>query len=428
MNRSDAPAVPADWLHQQRWFAGKAGRAAPGAARVIDLGEGLTIRLLDVGDDCYQLVSRDDRPDSLEDPATAAGLVDALRRRATAADATGEVRFHLAPGTELGDTTPHPLGAEQSNTSLVVDDRWILKVFRRVQGGTNPELEVLRFLADRGAPHVPRLAGWYELRNGSAEATLGVLQALVPDAADGWRWVLEHLPWRPQETIDALHRLGGVIADLHRALAGGEPADGFGTAPGGPRSSRSIADGIVADAERTAAMLPSERSDVGSLLDQAGRSAQALARDLDGGPSIRVHGDLHLGQLLVGPQGWTVIDWEGEPSRSLAERRALQPALRDLAGLLRSLAYAVATIQREAAGHPLAGWLSAARASLLDGYLERADPALLPPTAVGVRDQLALLELEKLVYEVGYEAANRPGWLDIPVSGLAAAVAGERAA
>ncbi|MGN6694361.1 MAG: maltokinase N-terminal cap-like domain-containing protein [Aquihabitans sp.] len=424
----DRSAVTAEWLHQQRWYAGKASDASPGDARVIGLGDGLTVSLLDVGDDCYQLLSRDDRPDSLDDPATASALVEALRSQRAASDAAGEIRFHLVPDTEIGDGAARPMGAEQSNSSLVVDDRWILKVFRRVQGGTNPELEVLRFLADRAAPHVPRLAGWYELRNGSAEATLGVLQALVPDAADGWRWVLEHLPWRPQETVDALHQLGGVIADLHRALASGDPDDGFGSTAGGTGASRTIASGIAADAERVASMVPTDRADIRTLLEDAGRVAHATADGLDSGRLIRVHGDLHLGQLLVGAEGWTVIDWEGEPSRSLAERRALQPALRDVAGLLRSLSYAVATVQRESVGHPLAGWLAAARAALLDGYLERADPELLPPSAVGIRDQLALLELEKLVYEVGYEAANRPGWLDIPIAGLAAAIARDRAA
>jgi trehalose synthase-fused probable maltokinase len=428
MTSTQTGAVPAAWLQQQRWFAGKATDAEPGAARVVELGDGLTITLLDVGDDRYQLVSRGDGPDSLENPATAAALLDALRDQRAATDASGEVRFHLLADAEIGGAAPRPMGAEQSNSSLVVDDRWILKVFRRVQEGTNPELEVLRFLADRAAPHVPRLAGWYELRDGATEATLGVLQALVPDATDGWRWVLEHLPWRPQETVDALHRLGCVIATLHRSLATGDGADGFGTSAGGVTASQGIAEGIAADAERVAALLPTDRADVRHLLDRAVEMAKETARTLDAGRLIRVHGDLHLGQLLVGADGWTVIDWEGEPSRRLAERRALQPALRDVAGLLRSLSYAVATVQRESVGHPLGGWLAAARAALLDGYLGHADPDLLPPSAVGIRDQLALLELEKVVYEVGYEAANRPGWLDIPVSALAAAVAKDRAA
>jgi maltokinase len=421
-------APTTEWLHGQRWFAGKATADEPGDVHAIELGGGLAVSLVDVGEDRYQLVSLDDRPDALDDPAVASALVEALRDQRAVPTPVGELRFHLTPDTALGAGWAQPMGAEQSNSSLVVDDRWILKVFRRVQPGTNPELEVLRFLADRAAPHVPRLAGWYELRDGADEATLGVLQALVPDAEDGWRWVLEHLPWRPQETVDALHQLGGVIATLHRSLAGGDVADGFGSVAGGIRASEAIADGIRADAERVAAALPRDRDDVRSLLAEAGRVAGATAHGLDSGRAIRVHGDLHLGQLLVGAEGWTVIDWEGEPSRPLAERRALQPALRDVAGLLRSLSYAVATVQRGSTGHPLGGWLAAARAALLDGYLEVADPALLPPSAVGIRDLLALLELEKLVYEVGYEAAHRPGWLDIPVSGLAAAVTGARAA
>ncbi|MCU1371372.1 MAG: hypothetical protein JWO77_2566 [Ilumatobacteraceae bacterium] len=425
---SATTGLTAGWLHEQRWFAGKATTAEPGRTRAIDVGAGLEVALVDVGGDCYQLVSDGERPDSLDDPATAQALVAALQEERSVTGAAGEIRFRLAPGTSVGAVEVRPMGAEQSNSSLLVGDQWILKVFRRVQSGTNPELEVLRFLAEQGAPHVPPLSGWYELHDGSDEATLGVLQTLVPDAEDGWGWMLEHLPWRPQETVDALHHLGGVIATLHRALAGGEVEGGFGCVTGGAPAARAIADGIAADAERVAATVPSDRPEVRAMLDEAGRTAAAAARDLDSGQLIRVHGDLHLGQLLVGAAGWTVIDWEGEPSRPLAERRTHQPALRDVAGLLRSLSYAVATVERTAAVRPLSGWLAAARAAFLDGYLERADPLLLPPSAVGVRDLLMLLELEKLVYEVGYEAANRPDWLDIPVAGLEAAVAGSRAA
>ena len=414
-------APSAEWLAQQRWFAGKALATASikaGKPMITVVGKDLEIALVEIGDDHYQLVSLGDHADSLDQPATARALLTALRDGSSAEGAAGVVSFHLADSTELAVHPVRPIGVEQSNTSLVVGDRWILKVFRRVQPGLNPELEVLRFLADRNAANVPRLAGWYEVSGGPVDGTLGVLESLVPDAADGWEWILDRLAHAPQDTIKPLHRLGSVIATLHRTLAEGDVANGFGTVPAGTGAARSIANGVAADAARVAASLQADQGTVRDALDSTAHHALELADGLNPGTAIRVHGDLHLGQLLLGPDGWTVIDWEGEPSRSLAARRAHQPALRDMAGLLRSLSYAAATVERSGVTRPLRGWLAAARSALLDGYLASADPALLPAGAVATKRLLDLLEIEKLVYEVGYEAANRPTWLDIPVSGL----------
>ena len=409
------------WLTQQRWFAGKALAAASIKAEepmVTVVGTDLEIALVKIGDDQYQMISQAGRADSLDDPATATALLTALRDGVAAEGAAGVVEFHLSDAVELAVQPVRPIGVEQSNTSLVVGDQWILKVFRRVQPGLNPELEVLRFLAARNAANVPRLAGWYEVSGGPVDGTLGVLESLVPDAVDGWEWLLDRLAHAPQDTIKPLHRLGGVIATLHRTLSEGTVADGFGTVPGNADAACSIAEGIADDAARVAASLQGDHGAVRDALGSTARHANDLARGLRTGTAIRVHGDLHLGQLLLGPNGWTVIDWEGEPSRSLAARRAHQPALRDVAGLLRSLSYAAATVERAGVVRPLRGWLAAARSALLDGYLMTADPALLPAGGVATKRLLELLEIEKLVYEVGYEAANRPRWLDIPVTDL----------
>jgi trehalose synthase-fused probable maltokinase len=137
----------------------------------------------------------------------------------------------------------------------------------------------------------------------------------------------------------------------------------------------------------------------------------------NGGRLIRHHGDLHLGQTLHTPGGWVILDFEGEPARSLEDRRAKQPALRDLAGLLRSLSYAAAT--RARVGGPWTrGWEVAARAALLDGYLASADPDLLPAPGAATTRLLALLELEKVLYELRYELGNRPDWVRLPLEGL----------
>jgi trehalose synthase-fused probable maltokinase len=413
-------APSATWFAQQRWFAGKGSDAEPGAARHTAVGDAIDVGLVEVGGQQYQLVSQDGETDSMHDPGAARALVGALRDGAAAAGDAGEVVFHLDPSTELANRSVRPVGAEQSNTSVIVDDRWILKVFRRIQPGVNPELEVLRFLADRGASNVPRLAGWYEVRSGPVDGTLGVLQALVPDAQDGWDWVLDRLPWRPEETIAPLHRLGAVLASVHTTLAAGsDGSDGFGTTDGGAALAQTIAEGIAADARQVAVDLPPDHDHTIAALAEAVDAARQLADGLDAGRAQRVHGDLHLGQVLYDGHDWTVIDWEGEPSRPLDERRALQPALRDVAGLLRSLSYAATTAGRREELRPLDGWHAAARAALLDGYLGTADPALLPQQTGATARLLRLLELEKIVYEIGYEASHRPGWLDIPLSALA---------
>jgi trehalose synthase-fused probable maltokinase len=412
-------APSATWFAEQRWFAGKGSDAEPGAEHRTAVGDAIAVELVEVGDDRYQLISQDGETDSMHDPEAGRALVRALREGTSADGDAGEVVFHLEPGTDVANRSVRPVGAEQSNTSLIVDDEWILKVFRRIQPGVNPELEVLRFLAGQGASNVPRLAGWYEVRRGPIEGTLGVLQALVPDAQDGWDWVLDRLLWRPEETIAPLHRLGEAIASVHATLAAGSgEVDGFGTKEGGTELAEAIADGIATDAGRVGAALPAGQGRARDALDAAVVAARELADGLDAGRAQRVHGDLHLGQVLYAAGDWTVIDWEGEPSRPLDERRALQPALRDVAGLLRSLSYAAATAGRRADLRPLDGWHAAARAALLDGYLGTADPALLPQQIGATARLLRLLELEKIVYEVGYEAAHRPGWLDIPVGAL----------
>jgi maltose alpha-D-glucosyltransferase/alpha-amylase len=157
------------------------------------------------------------------------------------------------------------------------------------------------------------------------------------------------------------------------------------------------------------------------LLPPDGHHLVARAVDAvgtDTGAAIRVHGDLHLGQTLLGGDGWMLLDFEGEPDRPVAERRVHASPLRDVAGMLRSLAYAVAAHERSG-GAPLApGWEPAARAALLDGYLAAVDPALLPGSAASVDQLLALLELEKVLYEVAYERAHRPDWEAIPLAGL----------
>ncbi|MCB0972077.1 MAG: phosphotransferase, partial [Acidimicrobiales bacterium] len=250
----------------------------------------------------------------------------------------------------------------------------------------------------------------YELVAPDGVATVcGVVHHLVPGALDGWALVRAALAGDPGGVLARLRDLGVATARLHRALgtAGDDPS--FGAEPLAGTALWSLADRLHADP----VLGDDGQHAVAHLLDAIGA---------DTGAAIRTHGDLHLGQTMVGPDGWVIFDFEGEPARPLADRAERRSPLRDVAGLLRSVGYARATHERDG-GRPVGpGWEAAARAALLDGYLATVDPALLPTSAAAVHRLLTLHELEKLAYEVAYERAHRPDWEAIPLGGLQALV------
>ncbi|MCU1352941.1 MAG: hypothetical protein JWM05_2150 [Acidimicrobiales bacterium] len=360
--------------------------------------------------------------DALAEPEAAAALVDRLRHPGTAAGPGATVSFHWADGhPPPPDGVVRPIGAEQSNSSVVIGDALVLKVFRRLRPGVNPELEMSRFLTAAGYPHVPALAGWYDADLDGEPLTLGVAQDLVADGRDGWDHVLDGLQTDPGSLLGPLRRLGAVVAGLHDALGAapaGDPA--FAPQPCDSAAVQAMAGQVAADARSVLGALASSGPGAGlrDRVDEAVAAAHALAADLSGGRLIRHHGDLHLGQTLHTPHGWVLLDFEGEPARDLEQRRARHTPLRDVAGLLRSFAYATATADRSTGLGAPHGWEAAARSALLDGYLAAVDPALLPASALATRRLLALMELEKVIYEIGYEVGHRPDWVDIPATSL----------
>ena len=414
------PSGPVDlarWMADQRWFA--RSEAEPVVVDVDELAlptdPPVALALATLADGArYQLVrpgtaDGPSRHDAAADPEVATALARFATSPATPAAPLDGVRGCAVGSVRLGDAGARPLGAEQTNTSCIVGGTHVLKVLRRVQPGIHPEVEVGLHLATAADVPVPRLAGWYELPapdgDSDGEPTvLGVVHELVPAALDGWALVLSSLAGDPGGVLALLHDLGGAIARTHAALA--RPGDGFGTEPFATADLWALADRLLADP-----LLP----DDGHHL--VARAVQAIGDDA--GAAIRVHGDLHLGQTLLGSQGWMLLDFEGEPARPVAERRLRSSPLRDVAGMLRSFSYAAAA-HRRAEGAPLSpDWEVAARAALLDGYLAVADPALLPASPVALRHLLVLLELEKVLYEVAYERAHRPDWEAIPLTGLA---------
>jgi maltokinase len=313
-----------------------------------------------------------------------------------------------------------PVGTEQSNTSLVYDDAVILKVFRHLSDGPNPEVEVTEALAQVGFTFVAEpLAAW---RKDGRD--LALLQRFLAGGTEGWAMALTSLrelyaePCDPKESGADFgaesERLGEVTAELHLAMA-----QAFGPHKG---LASEWADLMEAQVQRVLGQAESR-----DLAQRALRIVGHL-RDLpDAGPAIRVHGDYHLGQVMRTDSGWFVLDFEGEPARALLERIRPTSPLKDVAGMLRSFHYAtaVAMVTQEDDMTELArAWEARNRACFLTGYLRRAgDPGenaqpILPADPPARSAVLAAFELDKAVYEVAYERAHRPDWAFIPLQAV----------
>ncbi len=355
--------------------------------------------------------------DGLWDVEVTAWLIDAIRDGRQ----VGDLRFVAEPGAEIAHDVPgRVLGVEQSNTSVSWGERSILKTFRRVTAGTNPDLELHRALRSVDSTEVAALQGAVEGLLDGAPATLGMLQDYAANSADGWsmamasvRDLLAEADLRADEVggdfAGEASRLGetvGVVHDeLRRALGVSE------------RDARELASSWHARLAVTTAEVPALAPHVDAI--RATYDAVAgLGAPL---PTQRVHGDLHLGQTLRTPYGWLIIDFEGEPAAPLVERARPDSVLRDVAGMLRSFDYAAfhqiltSGPERDSQLEWRANeWAERNRSAFCDGYTLRAggDP----------RDQRALLrafELDKAVYELLYETRSRPTWAPIPLASIA---------
>jgi trehalose synthase-fused probable maltokinase len=360
--------------------------------------------------------------DALADPAHARELLHGMRSQSEVAVGEGVLRFRWAESADAGEggtVDVRAVGVEQSNSSVVFGEELILKAFRRLEPGVNPELELLRFLSERGFPHIAPLAGWYELEGRLIDATLGILQEYLADAQGGWELVLDGIARDADGLLERLRTLGAVTGELHTALAdGSDPA----FAPDEP-STESLSL-LTADIDEQIERLFTDLPDLDALAPLVGRGQdvrerlQALSRIGAGGRVIRTHGDYHLGQTMLAGRGWVILDFEGEPARPLAERRLKRSPLRDVAGMLRSFSYAAAAARIQRGAEAPDGWEQRARDAFMRGYHETIDPGLLPPGQQATDQLLAVFELEKAVYELRYELNNRPEWVEIPVAGM----------
>jgi maltokinase len=360
--------------------------------------------------------------DAISDAELARRILELVRT--DSALETGEATIVFRPTGELPAELDEvrPMGAEQSNSSLVLDEQFVLKLYRRIAPGMNPELEVLRFLTERGFEHTPALQGYVSYEGRPLEATLAIVQEFVPAQGDGWELALDTLArgevdWLPGRT----RRLGEVTALLHNALAS-DPSDPH-FAPEDPSTEALalLSASIDEEIEHVFAALP----DSPALEQVRGRGEEVrdhlrlLTNIGHVGRVIRTHGDYHLGQALwTDAEEWVILDFEGEPARSVPERRRKISPLRDVAGMLRSFAYAATAARIQRNVEPPEDWEQRCRSEFLDGYLETADPALLPSSRDQTERLLTVFELEKAVYELRYELHNRPDWVAIPVAGI----------
>ncbi|MGW8883531.1 maltokinase N-terminal cap-like domain-containing protein [Streptomyces sp. NPDC055749] len=431
-----APLLHA-WLPGQRWFAGKGQPvthfslvSATEILAVSSAGTGpgllhLLVRAHQPGlpangaGDCYQLLlgvratlppllapaligRLQDGPlaghtvyEGLHDPRVAELLLERFRRPGT----LGPLRFDRAAAIPSG-LAPRVLDAEQSNSSLVYGDAYILKIFRRVFPGTNPDLELPLALTREGCGRVPAPVAWFEA-TAPEPVTLGVLQPFLHGARDGWQLALGALA-AGRDFVPEAHALGRATAEVHTALAAALPT------PALRRSqTRHLVAGMTERLEAAAQAVPALVPYVSGL--RTAFDAVAALGHQGGWAAQRVHGDLHLGQTLRAEDGfWSLIDFEGEPARPLPERRRPQPPVRDVAGMLRSFDYAARSHRPWNAE-----WAARCRAAYCEGYAEAAgsDPRAEP-------ELLRAYETDKAVYEVLYEARNRPDWLPVPMAAI----------
>ncbi len=435
-----------DFLPRQRWYAGHEPPASLVATTIDhrDDDPALVWYLLETADAAgvpatYQVVLGG-RPVGSESDFLQG------KQRVTVGEVDGLLWYDALVDPELALTVlervapdesaqvARPLVVEQSNTSVVYDERLILKLFRRVHPEPNPDVEITEVLGERGFPHVvPQLA---ELRYEGAD--LAVVRQYMLGATDAWS--LAHTSLRdllgtrvPPEEAGAdfgpeAHTLGEVTGRLHLALA-----EAFGIGPGDPEA---WLDGFRAQLER----LPRGEVEVGGeVVDGAdlvdvvavGAVLGELLEVADAGPSLRIHGDLHLGQLLLADAGWFVLDFEGEPVRPVRERLAAGSPLRDVAGMVRSFHYAahagLVERGRDVDDELVAlteAWEMRAVAAFWQGYqgVPGID-AVLPASAEDRARVLRAFELDKAVYEITYELAHRPDWVVIPAAAVRRALA-----
>ncbi len=443
------------WIPVQRWFGGKGRGAQFTLDRLTELNPWPQVTLWTARADyadgdaetyIVPIVARDEPVHTLEHVLigtvdTDAGprwVYDALHDKEVtplwlsgmrdasddAADSgAGPIRFvRYSPGEDIpvGESSL-VLSGEQSNTSMVFGDRAIMKFFRRLQPGVNPDIEIQGELTKLGARNIARLLGAVELVVDGEPCSLAMLQEFMTSATDGWELAKAsvrdlmaeadlHADEAGGDFAGEAHRLGIAVAEVHADLA-----TAFGGRAATAEELQTRSQQMLERLRRAVDVVP----ELNDVADGLARTFTAFGELPGGAPLQRIHGDLHLGQALRTVYRWVLIDFEGEPAAGIDARRSLDFVLRDVAGMLRSFEYAghhrVIDLGADSQlSYRATEWSERNRTAFCEGYTEVAgsDP----------REQNVLLrafEADKAVYEAVYEARNRPTWLPIPLASLA---------
>ncbi|MGN8049689.1 phosphotransferase [Curtobacterium sp. 22159] len=399
------------WIAHQRWYTAKG--AEPRLHTVAqDDGTRLVLDEAPTGPVLYQAPVTLGADGAVRDATTDQEWVRELAARIDA-DAQS-----LRPiGTV---TASRVLSGEQSNTSIICDtdsgEQVIVKVFRVLHHGDNPDVTTQLALSAAGSARVPRVYGalrgtWPDAGrpDGTATGHLAFAQEFLPGLEDAWRVALRDAR-AGTSSSSAADRLGAALAEVHRTLATALP-----TEPADEERRTAAIDAMHRRLAAAAREAPAVADHLDAVRSVYARAEQAAWPDLQ-----RIHGDLHLGQVLAAPEprGWVFLDFEGEPLRPLAERSLPDVTLRDVAGMLRSFDYVAGALAQDADPVDAGEWAHSARSAFLDGYQRGTGTDLRVH-----RELLDAFELDKAVYEVVYETRNRPGWVGIPLAAVERLVA-----
>lgn len=419
--------ISSEFIRTRRWFRSKTRSIAKVEVEDV-IWRFLVVRLhYDEGDsDLYLLTG--EQTEALDDAGFRAQLLRAFEERSSYSGKSGELIFRQTKAFQpAGQKLTSSLsGAEQSNTSIIYRDQFILKLFRKIEPGINPDIEIGTFLTEHGFTHTPAVLGTLEYRSQTNQVySAGILQQFVPNEGDAWKYTLDSLAGN-HSVAAAL--LGRRTAEMHLALSQGGGDPDFEPEPFTNDAGQKLQQEMLAQADiafetlrRKQATLSGEAAELAQkLLHLEHRVTERFSARRDQkitASRIRIHGDYHLGQVLWTGDDFMIIDFEGEPARPLSDRRAKSLAIRDVAGMLRSFQYAAYSALAD--GDKAGAWNAQVSAEYLEAYFRAAEGSVfLPASTEERRILLDALVLHKALYEVAYEMNNRPDWVRIPLRGI----------
>ena len=440
----------AEFIRSRRWFRSKTRTIQNAAVEDVIPMPGVNARILLVridyteGDcDNYIVTDTGENPEqpteALDLPAFRNQLLRAFQSGASLKGDNGRFVFCRTDAFRehgmVENLESSVSRAEQSNTSIIFGDRYIAKLFRKIESGINPDIEIGAFLTNHNFTHTPAVYGTleYSSKNGQIYSA-GILQQFVPNQGDAWKYTLDSLEAKATEDyLKSAALLGQRTAEMHIALASESRNPEFAPEPFTAEAGHKLQEEMLAQADIAFETLRRKQA---TLSGQAAELAQkllhleprvterfaALKEQSIAASLIRIHGDYHLGQVLWTGSDFMIIDFEGEPARPLNERRAKYFAMRDVAGMLRSFQYAAYTALPDSSEADR--WNETVSAEYLRSYLHTAEGSVfLPGSEQERRVLLDAFILQKALYEVAYEMNNRPDWVRIPLRGILSLVA-----